>query len=69
MMNTMMIMTKVEMTNSPTKNDSWWENEWYKKERQMIEDYRSSQGPQPRIGRWVCYFGATGELIYEYVNM
>lgn len=65
----MMAKTKVEMTSSLTKNDLWWESDWYKKEQQMVEDYRRSQDPHPKLGRWVCYFGTTGEVIYEYVNM
>jgi hypothetical protein len=60
---------KLEMTSSLTKNDLWWKSEWYKKERQMIEDDRRSQEVRPKLGRWVCYYGMTGELIYEYVNM
>lgn len=55
-------------TNSPTKNE-WWESEWYKKERQMVEEDRRKNGKSLPIGRWICYYDENKELIYEFVNM
>ena len=60
--------TKMIMTNSPMSNN-WWESEWYKKERRMIDEERKSQKTLPKIGRWICYYNENKELIYEYVNV
>lgn len=59
-------MMNTEMTNSLMKNDNWWESEWYRKDREIANDYISKY--RFPTGKWICYFDENNELIYQYVE-